>query len=102
MPADTSTAQSAPWLARPPLPAGPTPDGCRHFTLDPATTSPAQLGKGLNFWGRDLPGWTPRLSDIQLCVLAICRFATAILENGKQRSTNHETTEQSKDNHGIN
>ena len=51
---------------------------------------------GLNRWGG-----IPRLSNVQLGVLAIRRFAAGILENGKKRSTNHQTTKQGNDNHEI-
>jgi hypothetical protein len=73
----------------------------RHFTPAPVTASPVWLGKGLVYWGLDRSGWTPRLPNVQLCVLAFRRFTTTIFENGKKCSTHNETTEQCNDNHGI-
>ena len=73
----------------------------RHFAPVPASSSPAWLGKGLDYWGLNRLGLTPRLPDIQLCVLAFRRFATTVFEDGKKCSTDNEYTEQSNDNHGI-
>jgi hypothetical protein len=59
------------------------------------------LGKGLAYWGLNRLGWTPRLSNVQFCIITFRRFIAAVLENGKKRSTDNETTEHCYDNHGI-
>ena len=53
------------------------------------------------FGGIEMTRLDPWLSDIQLCVLALGRLATCVLQNSKKGSACKKSADQRNDNHGI-
>jgi hypothetical protein len=73
----------------------------KHAYALSATFNLAMSWEDLAYSGQDRFGGTSGLPNVQLCDLAAGRSASAILNNGKDRSTDKQTTNHCNNDHGF-